>query len=75
MFEDFTNENGKERIARIVLGVVASYLGFSEVIGGGFGAFLGVLGLVTFLTGVVGWCPVKAMVKAIFTPRANREAM
>jgi len=60
MFEDFTNETGRERIVRIVLGVVMSYLGFT--LGGVFGGFLGVFGLVTFLTGAIGWCPVKAMI-------------
>lgn len=66
----FTNEASWDRIARVVLGAVLIYLGFSDTVSGGFGTFLGILGFVPLITGVVGWCPAYA----IFRFRTNREA-
>ncbi len=66
----FTNEAGWDRIARVVLAAVLIFLGFSDTVGGGFGMFLGIVGLVTVTTGLLGWCPLYA----IFRFRTNREA-
>ncbi len=66
----FTNEASWDRIARVVLGVVLIYLGFSGTVGGGLGTFLGIFGFVPLLTGLVGWCPLYAL----FRVRTNREA-
>ena len=66
----FMNEASWDRIARVVLGVVLIYLGFSDTVSGGFGTFLGVLGFVPLVTGLVGWCPAYALFKF----RTNREA-
>ncbi len=55
------NEASWDRIARVVLGVVLIYLGFSDTISGGFGVVVGVVGFVPLLTGLVGWCPVYSM--------------
>ena len=64
-----TNEASWDRIARVVLGAVLIYLGFSGTVDGGLGTFLGVLGFVPLATGLVGWCPLYA----IFRFRTNRE--
>ncbi|HEX6287518.1 MAG TPA: DUF2892 domain-containing protein [Acidimicrobiia bacterium] len=56
----FTNEAGWDRIARIVLGAVVLYLGWSGTVDGGLGDFLKVFGLVPLATGIVGWCPIYA---------------
>ena len=65
----FKNEASWDRIARVVLGVVLIYLGFSGTVSGGFGTFLGVLGFVPLITGLVGWCPLYA----IFNFRTNDD--
>jgi hypothetical protein len=65
----FMNEASWDRIARVVLGVVLIYLGFSGTVDGGSGTFLGVLGFVPLITGLVGWCPLYA----ILNFRTNRE--
>lgn len=65
----FMNEASWDRIARVVLGAVLIYLGFSGTVAGGLGTFLGVLGFVPLLTGLVGWCPLYALFKF----RTNRE--
>ncbi len=59
----FTNEASWDRIARVVLGVVLIYVGFSSTVSGGLGVFLGVLGFVPLITGLVGWCPIYAITK------------
>ena len=63
------NEASWDRIARVVLGVVLIYLGFSDTVSGGLGVFLGILGFVPLVTGLVGWCPIYAISKF----RTNRE--
>jgi hypothetical protein len=63
------NEASWDRIARVVLGVVLIYLGFSDTVSGGLGTFLGILGFVPLLTGLMGWCPIYAILKF----RTNRE--
>ena len=56
----FTNEAGWDRIARMILGAVVLYLGWSGTVEGGLGDFLKVFGFVPLLTGAVGWCPIYA---------------
>ena len=65
----FMNEAGWDRIARVGLGVVLIFLGFSGTIDGGLGTFLGILGFVPLITGLAGWCPLYALLKF----RTNRE--
>jgi hypothetical protein len=65
----FMNEASWDRIARVVSGAVLIYVGFSGVVEGGLGTFLGVFGFVPLITGLAGWCPLYA----IFRFRTNRE--
>ena len=65
----FKNEASWDRIARVGLGVILIYLGFSGTVDGGFGTFLGILGFVPLITGLVGWCPLYA----VFTLRTNED--
>ena len=65
----FMNEASWDRIARVVIGAVLIYAGFSGTVEGGLGTFLGVFGFVPLITGLAGWCPLYA----IFRFRTNRE--
>ena len=65
----FKNEASWDRIARVGLGVILIYLGFSGTVDGGFGTFLGILGFVPLITGLVGWCPLYA----VFNLRTNED--
>jgi len=56
-----TNEGGVDRGLRIGLGLVLLVLGFGGVVGGGLGLVLGIVGLVSLVTGIVGWCPLYAI--------------
>jgi len=69
----FTNEAGWDRIARIVLGAVVLYLGWSGTVDGGLGDFLRVFGLVPLITGVVGWCPIYAALGFRTNRKRSRE--
>lgn len=65
----FVNEATWDRTARIVLGVVMLYLGWADVVAGGWSTAFRVIGFVPLLTGLVGWCPLYAL----FGYRTNRE--
>jgi hypothetical protein len=58
-----TNESGLDRIIRVVAGIVLLALSFTGTVTGGFGIVLIVLGAVALLTGVVGFCPLYALLK------------
>ena len=66
----FINEAGWDRIARVALGIALLYLGWAEVVTGGWGTALKVVGFVPLLTGLVGWCPLYA----VFRFRTNSDA-
>ncbi|HXV70926.1 MAG TPA: DUF2892 domain-containing protein [Acidimicrobiia bacterium] len=57
----FANEASWDRIGRVVLGIVLLYLGWAEVVTGGWGIALKIIGFVPLLTGLVGWCPLYAL--------------
>ena len=57
------NESGVDRIIRVVLGIVLLALSFGGVVSGGWGIVVLVLGAVALLTGIVGFCPLYALLK------------
>lgn len=57
------NESGLDRIIRVVLGIILLALSFGSVVTGGLGIVVLVLGAVALLTGIVGFCPLYAMLK------------
>jgi len=59
----FINEAGWDRIVRIVLGVALLYLGWAGVVTGGWGTFAKFIGFVPLLTGLIGFCPIYAILK------------
>jgi hypothetical protein len=65
----FVNEATWDRTARIVLGLAILYLGWADLVTGGWGTTLRVIGFVPLLTGLVGWCPLYAL----FGFRTNRD--
>jgi len=56
----FANEASWDRIARVVVGIAMLILGFG-VLGGTGGTVLGVVGLIPLVTGLVGFCPLYAL--------------
>ncbi len=65
----FANEAGWDRIARVALGIVFLYLGWAEVVMGGWGTALKIIGFVPLATGLLGWCPLYQL----FGFRTNSE--
>lgn len=63
------NEAGWDRIARILVGIGLLYLGWADVVTGGWGTFLRIVGFVPLATGLIGWCPLYAL----FRFRTNEE--
>lgn len=58
-----TNESTLDRVIRGILGVVLLVLGFGGFVGGGWGIVLIILGFISLITGVVGFCPLYALLK------------
>ena len=58
-----TNESSTDRIIRVVLGIVLLALYFTATVTGGLGVVFIVLGAIALLTGVVGFCPLYALLK------------
>ncbi len=63
------NESGVDRLIRVVLGIAMLALNFAGVVTGSWGIVLLVLGGLSLITGIVGFCPLYALLK-IRTKRA-----
>jgi hypothetical protein len=58
-----TNESSLDRIIRVVAGIILAVLYFTGTVTGSLGIIFIVLGAVALLTGVVGFCPLYAVLK------------
>jgi len=59
----FLNESNIDRIIRVVVGIVILALGWVGVVAGGWGLFLKIFGFIPLITGLVGICPLYAVLK------------
>jgi hypothetical protein len=66
----FVNEANWDRILRVLVGVLLLYLGFGGIVTGGLGTALIIIGFIPLITGLVGWCPLYALLKF----RTNQSA-
>jgi hypothetical protein len=60
---NFANESGIDRIFRAVVGVVLIALAWGSVVTGALGIVFWVGGAVLLLTGIVGFCPLYALLR------------
>ncbi len=58
-----TNESTLDRIIRVIVGIALLTLSFTGTFTGGLGIVFIVIGAVLLLTGVVGFCPLYALLK------------
>jgi hypothetical protein len=58
-----TNESSLDRIIRAIVGIIFLALYFTGTVTGTLGIVLIVLGAVLLLTGIVGFCPLYALLK------------
>ena len=58
-----TNESNLDRIIRVILGAVLFALYFTGTVTGGLGVVFIILGAILLITGVVGFCPLYALLK------------
>lgn len=65
----FANEAAWDRIVRVGVGIGLLYLGWAEVVTGGWGTALKIIGFLPLATGLLGWCPLYAL----FGFRTNAE--
>ncbi|MEI7988598.1 MAG: DUF2892 domain-containing protein [Chloroflexota bacterium] len=59
----FLNESNKDRIVRVVLGIAILALSWSGMVSGTVDIILKVIGIISLLTGLVGFCPLYAILK------------
>jgi len=59
----FANESGIDRAIRVVLGIAMLSLGWAGVVTGGWGVVFKIGGLLPLLTGLIGFCPLYAILK------------
>jgi hypothetical protein len=57
------NEANWDRIVRAVLGIALLYLGLTGAVAGTLGVVFDILGAILLITGVVGFCPLYALLK------------
>lgn len=60
---NFMNEAGWDRILRVVGGILLLALGFAGVAVGTLGWVFKIIGALLLVTGLVGFCPVYALLK------------
>ncbi len=60
---NFANESGIDRIIRAVVGIILIALAASSVVTGALGIIFWVVGAVLLLTGIVGFCPLYAILR------------
>jgi len=58
-----TNESGLDRIIRVIAGIVLLALYFLGTVTGVLGIVFIVVGAILLLTGLVGFCPLYALLK------------
>ena len=51
------NEAGWDRIIRVLLGIFFLYLGWGNVVTGGWEWFFRIVGFIPLITGLIGYCP------------------
>ncbi len=59
----YVNEAGLDRVIRVIVGIILLALGWAGVVTGGAGIFLKIIGFVPLITGLVGWCPLYAVLR------------
>ena len=57
------NESVLDRVVRIVLGIVFIGIYLAGVVSGSMGIVLVILGAILLVTGIVGFCPLYAILK------------
>jgi hypothetical protein len=58
-----TNESNLDRIIRIIVGLVLGVLFFTGAVTGVLGIIFIVLSVLTLVTGIIGFCPLYALLK------------
>ncbi len=65
----FTNESWIDRIIRVVVGVVLLILAFGGTVAGALGTIAIILGVILTATGLIGFCPLYALLKIRTNPK------
>ncbi|HEX6902107.1 MAG TPA: DUF2892 domain-containing protein [Thermoanaerobaculia bacterium] len=69
----YCNASFPDRVLRILLGVLMLAAGWTGLVNGVWGVALKVFGWVPLVTGLIGWCPIYALL-GIRTRKADARA-
>lgn len=58
-----TNESNLDRIVRVVIGLGLIILYYTGIVTGGWGTAAIIVGAIAVLTGIIGFCPMYALLK------------
>ncbi|MHC1771116.1 MAG: DUF2892 domain-containing protein [Flexilinea sp.] len=58
-----TNESNLDRIVRVVIGLGLIILYYTGIVTGGWGTAAIIVGAIAVLTGIIGFCPIYALLK------------
>jgi hypothetical protein len=58
-----SNESGADRVIRVIVGIVLFVLYFTGIMSGTLGIILLAVGAILVLTGLIGFCPLYALLK------------
>lgn len=58
-----TNESNIDRIIRVAAGIILLVLGWGNFVTGGVGEVFKWLGFLPLITGLIGFCPLYALIK------------
>lgn len=59
----YVNQSNLDRIIRVVLGIALLVLGWANIVPGTLGIFFRYFAFLPLLTGLIGFCPVYALLK------------
>lgn len=59
----YMNESNLDRLLRTLAGIVLLIVGFGEMLPGTFGLVAKIIGVLLVVTGLVGFCPIYALLK------------
>jgi hypothetical protein len=58
-----TNESNLDRIVRVIIGLGLIVLYYTGIVTGGWGTVAIIIGAIAVLTGIIGFCPIYALLK------------
>lgn len=70
----YANQSNFDRSLRVIVGILMLFAGWTDLVTGVWGIALEVFGWVPLATGLIGWCPVYALLGISTRKNGSRAA-